>query len=121
MSCRIVKFSAVIALSLALLYSGVAWAMEGCVGHGGHRSHPAVQDHHLSQFSSKDADTHDAVPVIHCASVSEQIGPAALTDSIEVRHLEKGIALDAVSFPYVLSAARPNGLRPIDWREKLRI
>jgi hypothetical protein len=84
--------------------------MEACVGHGGHRGHPAVQDDHLPQFSLGHAQPHDSVPVIHCTSVSEQIGPAALMASIEVRHSDKGIALDAVSYPYVLSAARPNTL-----------
>lgn len=84
--------------------------MEGCVGHGGHRGHPAVQDHHLPQFSMGHDHPHDSVPVIHCASVSEQTGPAALMASIEVRHSDKGIALDAVSFPDEISSARRNTL-----------
>jgi len=110
MSGQFLKSCATIGLSLALLYSGVAWAMEACVGHDEHTDHALTQDRHSSQVSSKDTDAHDAVPVIHCASVSEQMGPAALMASIEVRHSDKGIALDAVSFPYVLSAARPNTL-----------
>ena len=110
MKGQLLKFCAIIALSLALLFSGVAWTMEACVHHDEHTDQALARNHHSSQVSSKNTDAHHAVPVIHCASVSEQMGPAALMASIEVRHSDKGIALDAVSFPYVLSAARPNTL-----------
>lgn len=110
MKGQLLKFCAIIALSLALLYSGVAWAMEACVRHDEHTDHALTQDHHSFQVSLKGTDAHDAVPVIHCAFVNEQVGPAARVASAEIRRSDKGVTLHAVSFPYVLSAARPNTL-----------
>ena len=115
MSGRIGKFVAVSALSSALLYSGVAWSMEACVHHDHHRDRALAQDHHSSHVSSKGTDTHDAVPVIHCASLSEQVGPAARVASAEIRRSDKGFALHAVSFLYTPSAAGENAL----WLEAL--
>ena len=89
--------------------------MEACVHHDEHTDHALTQDHQSSQVSSKDTDAHDAVPVIHCASVSEQVGPAARVVSTEIRRSDKGVALHAVSFLYAPSAARENAL----WLEAL--
>ena len=112
MSGQVVKLGAVIALSLALLYSGVAWAMEVCVGHDEHRDHVLTQNHHASQVSSKDTNAHDAVPVIHCVSLNEQIGHAVRVTSTEIRRSENGVAIHAASFSCTLFATRPNALWP---------
>jgi len=109
MSDRIVEFTAVIALSLALLYSGVAWTLEGCAWSGSYAEHAA----HLSHVSSTVAD--DDVPVVHCASINQQVGPAARVAPTEIRRLDKGIVLHPASVFSMLFASQPNAL----WREAL--
>ena len=115
MSAQLLKSCAVIALSVALLYSGVAWTMDACGHHDEHTDHALTQDHHSSQVSSKDTDTHGAVPVIHCASVNEQIGHAVRVASTEIRRSDIRAARHTVSSPYALRAARENAL----WLEAL--
>lgn len=60
-------------------------------------------------------DVHDEVPVIHCASLNEQVGPAVRVASTEIRHSDERIVLHAASFSRALFAARPNAL----WLEAL--
>ena len=115
MSSQVLKSCAIIALSVALLYSGVAWTMEACVRHDNHTNAATAQDHHSSQVSSKHTDGRDAAPVIHCASLNEQVGPAARIASTDIRRSDKGFALHAVSFLYTPSVARENVL----WQEAL--
>ncbi len=113
MSRRIFKCSGVMVLALALLYLGVAWALDACGWTGGHAEHAAGDSDHVSHVSSIVAD--DEVPLIHCASLNEQVGPAARVAPTEVRRSDNGVALHAASFSLALFAARPNAL----WLEAL--
>ena len=115
MSSQLLKPCAIVALSLALLYSGVAWTMETCAHHAEHTDHALTQDHHSFQVSSKNRDAHETVPVIHCTSLNEQVGPAVRIASTEIRRWDKSIALHAPS----LSAAHFVPERRALWLEAL--
>jgi hypothetical protein len=110
MSGRVLKSCAVIALSLALLYSGAAWAVEACVRHGDHTDYAVAQDHDLPQVSLNRAHPHESVPVIHCTSASDQVGPAVRVASTEIRRSDKGVAFHAASLPGPHSAVLRNNL-----------
>jgi hypothetical protein len=104
------KLSAIF-LSLFLTYAGVAWALEACLRHDGHSDHSTVEDHSDSHSSVGHDHSHDAaLPIIHCTSVDHQAGPAARIASAEIPRSDKGVALDIVSFPYVVSATLRNDL-----------
>lgn len=110
MSGRVFKSCAIIALSMAFLYSGVAWAMEACVRHDSHADYAAVQEHHLSHRSLEHAHAHDSVPVIHCGSWSDQAGPAVRRTSTEIRRSDKSVAFHPASPPGTHSAVLRNDL-----------
>lgn len=107
MSLRIVKICAAIALSLALLYAGAAWAMAGCLYDGGHSEHAAVGDHHESQAAF--------VPVIHCPSMSVEIGLATQGTSAGISGSDRSVARHGAFHAVALSAMVGNDL----WLEAL--
>ena len=111
MSRQILKSCAVIALSLALLYSGVAWAMEGCLRHNGHHDQTAVEDRHQHESHSEHAHPRDhSVPVIHCAPVMHQVGPAVQVSSTQLTPSSKGVPLQAFLLPEAVKPVFGNDL-----------
>ena len=115
MSRQILKSCLAIALALAVLYSGVAWVMATCFRDHDHFDDSAIEVHHQSQQASFEHSHDTSVPVIHCASVSEQVGPAARVASAEIRPSGSGISLHAASPTDGLSVVLRNDL----WLEAL--
>jgi hypothetical protein len=116
MSRQILKSCVTVALAFFLLYSGVAWAMAACLRSHIHSEDVAIDDHHKSQAGSEIKHPQDpSVPVIHCAPLSEEFGPAARLASAEIRRSDKGAPLPAASPSDALSAVLRNDL----WLEAL--
>lgn len=116
MTGRVVKSCVVIALCFAVLYAGVAWAMEGCLRHESDPEQFAMGDHHKSQTASEFNRSQDpSAPMIHCALVSEQVGPAARGASAEASRSDRGVARRAVSISLALSTVPRNDV----WLEAL--
>ena len=110
MSAHALKSCAVIALSLALLYSGVAWAMEACVRRDGHTDYAVAQEHQRSHPFFKHAHAHDSVPVLHCASLSGSVDLAVRAASTEIRRLDKAVVFYPASHPGTSSIVLRNDL-----------
>jgi hypothetical protein len=112
MSRQFLKPCGILALSIALLYSGVAWTMEACIRHDGHSD----EDHHNSEALSQHTHPEDqSVPIIRCAWVTQQVGPAARMASAETHRSDKGLALHAAFLSDVGAAVLRNSL----WLEAL--
>jgi len=106
-----VRKLSVVCLSLFLTYAGVAWALEACLRHDGHSDHSTFENHSDSHSSvGHDHSPDPSLPIIHCTSVTHQVGPAARIASAEIPRSDKGVALDMVSFPYAVSATLRNDL-----------
>jgi hypothetical protein len=115
MSRRFLKPCGILALSIALLYSGVAWTMEACMRHDGHSDH-RVEDHHNSKASPQHTHPEDqSVPVIHCTLLIHQVGPAVQVTETGIPVSDKGVALPPAAFPDALSSMLKNVL----WLEAL--
>jgi hypothetical protein len=116
MSRQFLKASGILALSIALLYSGVAWTMEACMRHDGHSDHRVTQDHHNSEVSPQHTHPEDqSVPVIHCTLLIHQVGPAVQVASAGIQRSDKSLALHAAFLPDAVSAVLRNDL----WLEAL--
>jgi len=106
-----VRKLSVVCLSLFLTYAGVAWALEACLRHDGHSDHSTFENHSDSHSSvGHDHSPDPSLPIIHCTSVTHQVGPAARIASAEIPRSDKGVALDVVSYPYAVSATLRNHL-----------
>ncbi len=106
-----VRRSSVILLGLFLVYAGVAWAFETCLRQDHHSDHATAE--HRSDSQSLVGHNHSqapSLPIIHCTSVTHQVGPAGRIASAEIPRSDKGVALDMVSFPYAVSATLRNDL-----------
>lgn len=106
----------VIFLSLFLTYAGAAWALEACLRDDGHSDHSSFEN--PSDFPAQvghDHSTDPSLPIIHCTSVTHQVGPVAGIASAGIPRSDKGVALDIVSFAYAVSAT----LRSDLWLEAL--
>jgi hypothetical protein len=111
MSRQFLKPCGILALSIALLYSGVAWTMEACMRHDGHSDHRVTEDHHNSQVSSHHTHSEDqSVPVIHCTLLIHQVGPAVQVAGAEIHRSDKGVALHAAFLPYAVATVVRNNL-----------
>jgi hypothetical protein len=97
-----VRKLSIIFLSLFLTYAGVAWALEACLRHDGYSHSPALVDHDSSQDPS--------VPVIHCTTLTQQVGPAARVSSPEISRSDKYAVLYVVSLFDAFSAALKSNL-----------
>lgn len=106
-----VRKLSVIFLSLFVTCAGAAWAFETCLRHDGQSDHSAFENR--SDFHAPLGHDHSqdpSLPIIHCTSVTQQVGPAARLASAEIPRSDKGVALDMVSFPYTVSAVLRNDL-----------
>ena len=106
-----VRRSSVIFLSLLLTYAGVAWAFQTCLFHADHSDHATPAHRSDSQALVNHNDSRDSsVPVIHCTSVSQAVGPAVRAASAEISRLDKGVALHMVSLPDAVTVVVRNNL-----------
>ena len=111
MSRQILKSCVVVALTFFLLYSGVAWAMAACLRSHGHSQDAAIDDHHKPQATVESNHPQDpSLPVIHCAPMSDEVGPAARSASAEIRRSDRSVSLHAAFLPDALSAVLRNDL-----------
>ena len=111
MSRQFLKPLGILALSIALLYSGVAWTMQACMRHDGHSDHRVTEDHHNSAASSQHTHLDDqSVPVIHCTLLIHQVGPAVQVAATEIPRSDKGVALHMVSLPDAVTVVVRNNL-----------
>lgn len=116
MTYQIFKPCGLIALSIALLYSGVAWAMERCLRDAGHSNHAASEHRHNPQPSANHNDSQDpSARIIHCTSATHQTGPAALVASAKLSRFSEGVQLKASHRPEAISPEFKNTL----WLEAL--
>ena len=110
MSREFLNACGILALSLAFLYSGVAWTMEACIRHG-HSDHQVTKDQHNSETSSHHTHSEDqSVPVIHCTLLIQQVGPAVQVAATEIPRSDKGVALYMVSLPDAVTVVVRNNL-----------
>ena len=111
MSRQFLKPCGILALSIALLYSGVAWTMEACMRHDGHSDHRVTGDHHNSAASSQHSHPEDqSAPVIHCTLLIHQGGPAVQVAATGIHRSDKGIALHPSLLPEAVSTVLGNNL-----------
>jgi len=103
-----------VAVTLSLFYSGVAWALAACLRSHDHTERAVVNDHHRSDGSFSHHQE-PIVPVIHCALINEQIGPALRSTSADIRRPDKGLSLYAASPSNAVAAVLRNDL----WLEAL--
>jgi hypothetical protein len=115
MSRQFLKACGILALSIALLYSGVAWTMEACMHHDGHSDHRVTEDHHNSEALPQHTHPEDQSPVIHCTLLILQVGPAARVASAGIHRSDKSLALHAAFLPDAVAAVLRNDL----WLEAL--
>jgi hypothetical protein len=112
----VLKICAVVALSIALTYSGAAWAIDSCLREHGHSDHATLEHHHEQDHHQEQKHRHDhatsenhkdsqdpSVPIIHCTSMPYQIGPAAAVASFTLLRLGKVVPLDVSLLPEAIS------------------
>jgi len=108
--CCVRKLS-VIFVSLFLGYAGVAWALEACLGHDRHSDHATVQRHTVSDALVTHNDSREpTVPVIHCTSQNQEVGPADRIASTRIPRPDKGTVLQMVSLSDAVSSELKNDL-----------
>ena len=106
-----VRKLSVIFLSLFLTYAGAAWALDACLRDDGHSDHSTFENRSDSHAQvGHDHSPDPSLPIIHCTSVTHQVGPAARIASTEIPRSDKDVALDLGSFPYIVSATLRNDL-----------
>src|SRR5262245_27827376 len=111
MSRQFLKPCAILALSIALLYSGVAWAFETCLWHDGHSDHGVIEDLHNSEASSQHTHPEDqSMPVIHCTLLTHQVGPGVQAAVTGIPLSDKGVAPPPIAFADALSSVLKNML-----------
>src|SRR5439155_23318788 len=106
-----VRKLSVIFLSLFLSYAGIAWALHACLRHDGHSDHSTFENR--SDFHAQVGHDHSpdpSLPIIHCTSVTHQVGPAARVASTEIPRSDKGVALHVSLVPNAVSATFENSL-----------
>lgn len=106
-----VRKLSVIFLSLFLSYAGIAWALEACLGHDGHSDHATLEHRvHSDALVAHDGLQNPSVPVIHCTSENQEVGPAVGVASIKIPRSDKGTFLQMVSRSDAVSTALKNDL-----------
>ena len=117
MTGRIFKSCAIIVLAIALLYSGVAWAIDNCLREDGHSHRSAVENHHgqghghdhASSKNHQDSQQGPA-PIIHCRSLFNHVGPGVVVTSFRLGSDGKIVALHASLIPEAGSQEAGNNL-----------
>lgn len=111
MNNRFLKGACILFLSIALLYSGVAWALDACLEHDRHPDHASAERGSDSDvLVAHDGLQNPSVPVIHCTSENQEVGPAVRVASIKIPRPDKGTVLQMVSRSDAVSTALNNDL-----------
>ena len=94
MSRCALKIFAVFLLSLALIYSGVAWAIDNCLKEHAHAEQDVAEHHHDEHDSEDNKDSHDpSNPIVHCTSLFDHAGPSAVVASFNLSKSGKAVPL----------------------------
>jgi hypothetical protein len=108
---RCVRRLSIIFLSLFLSYAGVAWAVVACLGHYGHFDHATPLQRSNSDEAMTQNDSHEpSVPIIHCTSPTQELGPAVRIASTTLPRPDKASPLQVASFSDTVSTALRNDL-----------
>jgi len=108
---RIFEFCLVIAVSIAVVHSGVAWALAKCARDDGHSNHAASEHPHDLQAPANDSDSETSkAPVIHCATVTAQIGPATPAAASRLARSDDSVPLQAFLVPRAVSTPLRNNV-----------
>lgn len=100
----------IILLSVLVLYAGVAWALEACLRHDGHFDHATPERRSDSSALVSHDDSRDpSVPIIHCTSATQEMGPMARVASVTISRSDKIIPLDT-AFLHGARSALGSGL-----------
>lgn len=107
----ILKFCTVLALSLALAYSGVAWAVASCWTDREHTTHAEVDNRDDPQPPlERDGSRDPTVPFIHCASPLHEPGPAVIVASTIRNRSSKAVPIHESLLPRAISREFERGL-----------
>ena len=91
----VLKIFAVLALSIALMYSGVAWAIDNCLRDAGHSHDDAGAEHdhapHHSDHNRPSRDSSD--PILHCTSLFPETVPATVVKAFTLAEAGKVLPL----------------------------
>lgn len=94
------KIFVVFLLSLALMYSGVAWAIDNCLTEHAHAEQDVAEHHHHEQDSENHKDSHDpSNPIVHCTSLFHHAGPSAVVASFNLFRSSKALPLHVSLIP----------------------
>jgi len=103
------KRVAIVVFSLLMIHAGIAWAIEACLEDDHHAEHAKPRSDSRAFVSHSDSQD-PSVPVLHCTSVSQEIGPMARVALAEIPRSSKVIPLEQASLHGAFSAALGNGL-----------
>jgi hypothetical protein len=102
---------AILLFLLLFSYTGAAWALEACLGHDRHSDHATVDRHAVSDALVTPNDSREpTVPVIHCTSQNQEVGPADRIASTTIPRPDKASPLHIASLSDVVSGALRNDL-----------
>jgi hypothetical protein len=109
------KHFGIIVLSILVLYAGAAWALEKCWDREVHADHPASGAHHHSHSSlghSYPSDDSLSLSLIHCFSVTNQVGPATTTATTRLSRPPEGVPLfrSDLILPLLMGLSGPRSL-----------
>lgn len=115
----VIKICAVVVLSISMLYSGVAWAIDNCLREHGHSDHATLEhrhdqehghDHDLGSSIDHNDFQDPAIPIIHCTSLFHPGEPGAVVASFNLKRLGKAAPLHASFAPEAISPEIKNNL-----------
>ena len=100
MSERLLRICAIIILSVALMYSGVAWAVNNCLREHAHTEQDVPEHHHHEHDSDNHKDSQGPFnPIIHCTSLFNHTGPSAVVASFNLFRSGKALSLNVSLVP----------------------
>lgn len=106
MSERLLRICAIIILSVALMYSGVAWAVNNCLREHAHTEQDVPEHHHHEHDSDNHKDSQGSSnPIVHCTSLFDDAGPSAVVASFNLFRSGKALPLYFSSIPHLVFPA----------------
>ena len=94
MLVRLPRISAAIVLSIALMYSGVAWAIDNCLSEHAHAAEDVAGHHHDEHDREDNRDSHHSSnPIVHCSSLFHHPGPSTIVPSFNLSKSGKALPL----------------------------
>ena len=97
---RLLRICAIIILSVALMYSGVAWAVNNCLREHAHTEQDVEEHRHDHHHSEDTKDSHQSSdPIVHCSSLFHHAGPSTIVTSFNLLKSGKALPLYFSSIP----------------------